>query len=249
MRDKNALRKIADAASISSGDTILEIGPGEGDLTRELLLCGAKVIAVEKDRRLIPILEEKFSEEISSGRLVIIEEDILKFLPSSYQLQAKSYKLVANIPYYITGELIRKALSVWPAPLACVLLLQKEVAERIVARNGKESILSISVKAYGKPSFGGVIKAGAFRPAPKVDSAILIIEGISKVNFQKIDEKTFFDLVKAGFAHKRKMLGGNLKALLGQNLENSLNACGIAAKARSEDLTLEKWLCLAENLG
>lgn len=252
-----ALNKIVDSAKINAGETVLEIGPGEGTLTEKLLETGARVLAVEKDRRLIPVLQKKFSTEISSGKLILIHSDILDFSPSNFNLTANSYKLIANIPYYITGEIFRKALSEWPQPSRIVLLVQKEVAERIVARDGKESLLSISVKIYGEPKIAGIVKAGSFVPAPKVDSAILVIENISKGNFFKVrpwnpsrsnleeTEKRFFDIVRAGFTHKRKKLAGNLKPIFGEYSENRLTTCGLEKNIRAENLTVENWLCLS----
>jgi len=191
------------------------------------------------------MLQEKFAKEISAGQFTLIEADILDFNPSTSKLTAKNYKLIANIPYYITGVFIRKFLEAEIQPQAMILLIQKEVAERIVARDGKESILSISVKAYGNPRYVETVKAGSFTPAPKVDSAILAIENISRNRLVGIDEKRFFELVKAGFAHKRKMLAGNLKSVFGEETEEKISKCGIPEKERAENLTLENWLCLA----
>lgn len=259
LRNAGALQKIVEAAEIKSGETVLEIGPGEGNLTGKLLDGGAKVVAVEKDDRLIPILQEKFTVEISSGQLTLIHDDILHValfsaiaenrapMDLGYMLHASGYKIVANIPYYITGEILRKALSEWPQLARIVLLVQKEVAERIVARNGKESLLSISVKIYGDPKIIGVVKAGSFAPAPKVDSAILLIENISKNRLAGINEQHFFEIVRAGFAHKRKILAGNLKPLWGADAEKRLAICNIPKNIRAENLTLENWLCLARH--
>lgn len=266
LRSTAALNKIVAAAEIKIGETVLEIGPGEGNLTKELLAKGAHVVAVEKDDRLIPILEQKFSTEISAGRLRLIHSDILNFFPSAYGLEPSAYSLVANIPYYITGEILRKALSEWPQPESAVLLVQKEVAERIVARDGKaipvdhpdwspdrqrrfrESLLSISVKIYGDPKITGIVKAGSFVPAPKVDSAILKIENISKTRLGNIDEKRFFEIARAGFAHKRKILSGNLKPVFLEDTGHRFTACGIQKTARAENLTIKNWLCLSANL-
>ncbi len=254
LRSESALRKIVEAGHLSPTDIVLEVGPGEGVLTELLLKQAGKVIAVEKDDRLIPVLEQKFASEIASGKLELIHADILDFNLSSYKLVAKSYKLIANIPYYITGALIRKFLESDTEPSAMVLLVQKEVAKRIVARNGKaesnpedsvarpakgrsrESILSISVKAYGTPHYIDTVKAGAFSPPPKVDSAIIAIENISKKFFADGDEKRFFELLKKGFAHPRKLLSSNLGISA-----DILRACGIAEKARAENLSVEKW--------
>jgi 16S rRNA (adenine1518-N6/adenine1519-N6)-dimethyltransferase len=148
LRSASAIRAIVSAGEVTEKDTVLEIGPGEGVLTLALLNTGAKVIAVEFDHSLIPILSERFSAEISSGQLTLIEKDILLFNPASCQLKASGYKLVANIPYYITGAIFEKFLTEKTPPSCLVVLIQKEVATRIVARDHKESILSVSVKAF-----------------------------------------------------------------------------------------------------
>lgn len=254
LKNVGVLKKIVGAGKIITDDTVLEIGPGEGNLTEELLSRGAKVIAVEKDDRLIPILQEKFSEQIANNRLVLIKSDILDISPFTFSLTANKYKLIANIPYYITGEILRLALEKWPHPSLIVFLVQKEVAERIIARNKKESLLSMSVKVYGDPKIVGVVKAGSFVPSPKVDSAILSIENISKEHLKNIDEKRFFEILKSGFAHKRKKLVSNLKISFQKpNLSQHagwtkrLTTCNITPSARAEDLSLEDWLCLAAN--
>lgn len=229
-----------------SGDTVLEIGPGKGFLTVELLASGARVIAVEKDDRMIPLLSEKFAEEIARGQFTLIHGDILKFDPKTYRLKANDYKLIANIPYYLTGQIIRSFLEAELKPERMILMVQKEVATRIVARDKKESILSIAVKAYGTPKLIKKVPARYFTPAPKVDSAILAITNISGKNFpDKSAEKVFFEIVRAGFAHKRKMLTGNLKATLGGRTSEILNGVGVAENARAEELFVDQWLSLA----
>ncbi len=241
------LRAVADAAGVKEGDVVLEIGPGGGALTRELLSRGAIVTAIEKDSRLIPILEELFVKEIAEKRLTVIEADVLYFDVAVWRnnVTTFSYKLVANIPYYITGALFKKFLSGDIQPSCLVFLVQKEVAERI-ARSTKESILSLSIKAYGSPAYVKTVPRGAFVPPPDVDSAILLISRISKNNFINAKhEKQFFTLVRAGFAQKRKMLKRNIERVLGvSTLEKMLNA-GIEENARAEDVPVGKWLQLS----
>jgi 16S rRNA (adenine1518-N6/adenine1519-N6)-dimethyltransferase len=238
---------IAEAGAVSAGDTILEIGPGRGILTAELLQRGAKVTAVEKDAELIPFLEEKFAKEIKTKQFILIHKDILDFQPESYKLKAISYKLVANIPYYITGAIIRKFLTEPNQPGKMVLLVQKEVAERIVAKDKKESLLSISVKAYGQPKYVKTVKAGSFTPPPKVDSVILLIDRVSRDFFTGISEERFFEVLRAGFAHKRKQLFGNLRAVFNEKtLKEKMARCGILENTRAEDLKTEDWKCLAQ---
>ncbi|MDD5050575.1 MAG: 16S rRNA (adenine(1518)-N(6)/adenine(1519)-N(6))-dimethyltransferase RsmA [Candidatus Pacebacteria bacterium] len=251
LNSKPALEKIVAAAKLSADDVVLEVGPGKGALTELLLEKAGKVIAVEKDDRLIPFLQEKFQREISSGNFTLVHSDILEFSPTSQNLLENSYKLVANIPYYITGIFIRKFLSEVAQPSTMVLMLQKEVAERIVARDGKESILSMSVKAYGTPKIIGIVKAGSFTPAPAVDSAILAIENISKDFFRGTSEESFFELLKAGFGSKRKQLQNNLrtnKNISQERMKILFEKAGITEKARAEDLTLFQWKKLLEDI-
>ena len=164
-------------------DVILEIGPGKGKLTERLLENSEHVIAIEKDNELFEFLKEKFSAQIKNGSLVLIHDNILNFNASAYGLAPSAYKIIANIPYNITGAILKKFLTADRQPERMVLLVQKEVAERIVARDGKESILSISVKAYGEPKMVMKVPARYFSPAPKVDSAVIAINNISRKNF------------------------------------------------------------------
>lgn len=236
---------IADAAQLKRGERVLEIGPGDGALTAALLARGAEVVAIEKDTRLIPVLEERFKEDIREKKLSLIEGDILETAVETLELKGGAYKLVANIPYYITGAIIEKFLSAGVQPSAMTLLVQKEVAERI-AREKKESILSLSVKAYGTPHYIKTVPAGAFSPPPSVDSAILRISDVSRKHFADTEqEKRFFEIVHAGFAHKRKLLARNLEGVVGTGYADILQTAGINAKARAEDVPLGAWLALS----
>jgi 16S rRNA A1518/A1519 N6-dimethyltransferase RsmA/KsgA/DIM1 with predicted DNA glycosylase/AP lyase activity len=181
LRSMSAVRSIVEAGLVTPVDTVLEIGPGEGVLTEALLATGAHIVAVEKDRDLIPILTERFAVELENGQLTLIEADILDFDPLAHKLEAGKYKLVANIPYYITGAIFEKFLSEKNSPITMVVLIQKEVATRIVARDNKESILSISVKAFGTPKLTAKVPASAFRQkrsdSPFIRSACAFAEG------------------------------------------------------------------------
>jgi len=243
LNSKAVARDIVRAAELLPNETVLEIGPGKGFLTSELLASGARVIAVEKDDRMIPILSEKFAEEVIKKQLILIHGDIMEKLERGLLGLPQTYKLVANIPYYLTGQIIRTFLESKSKPERTILMVQKEVATRIVARDKKESILSIAVKAYGTPKLIKKVPARYFTPAPKVDSAILAIENISGKNFpDTATEKLFFEIVRAGFAHKRKILAGNLKELLKETAPQILKNVGIPENTRAEDLTLKHWL-------
>lgn len=240
LNSPKALRQIIEASHLTNIDTVLEIGPGKGALTEKLLETGALVLAVEKDQELIPYLEEKFALYIKSKKFKLIEADILDYtLPNSIL----AYKLVANIPYYITGAIVRKFLDIHKQPTHMTLLVQKEVAERMVARDQKESLLSLAVKAYGTPKIVSIVPRGAFTPAPSVDSAIIAIENISRKNFKnKKHETRFFELIHRGFAHKRKTLWHNIDTMTNEEKDVFFKKNSIDTKVRAEDLPIEKWL-------
>jgi len=268
----NIVAKIIKASKLCEVEprtVVLEVGPGRGILTRALLDAGARVIAVEKDDALYLELQQTFAKEISSGQLDLIHDDILEFLANPQRLDLirqlagelrSPYSVVANIPYNITGELLRVLLSGKVQPYAITILVQKEVAERIVAKDGKESILSISVKAYGTPTYIATVGRGNFYPAPNVDSAILNISDISKKFFEgrplpqplpegeggkremQVDEKFFFKLLRAGFAHKRKLLARNLESVLPKDdIPGLFERAGVAKNARAEEVSLAQW--------
>jgi len=264
-----ALREIVKAGDIKPADTILEIGPGKGALTERLLEQASKVIAVEKDRELISFLEDKFANEIKTGRFVLVCGDILEIEPDQSFLnglaepKAKEnrgpeknfgpagYKIIANIPYNITGAILKKFLTEEKQPELMVLLVQKEVADRIIARDHKESLLSLSVKVYGTPTY--IMKVGAryFSPAPKVDSAVIKISSISRDFFirNQIDEVKFWELLRAGFAHKRKILSGNLKSWRATvDWQKLLADSNVPKNARAEDLIVDNWISVCKYL-
>ncbi len=251
LQSKSALQKIVDAGNVSSNDFILEIGPGKGALTEYLLAAGAMVIAVETDTEMIKFLEDKFASEIKSKKMILIKDNILKFDPSSIEsLKENKYKLIANIPYYITGEIIRKFLTGNNQPEKMVLLIQKEVSDRIIARDGKESILSIATKVYCNPKFIETVKAGSFVPAPSVDSAIVLFDSISKKFFveNNVDEDIFFKILKTGFAHKRKKLFSNLKEKFNFDEKNIISNNNFNINVRAEELSLVDWRELVKNI-
>ena len=227
--------RIARVAKFSPDAVVFEIGPGTGMLTRELLKLTKKVIALEADRDLFEKLQIDFASEIAEHRLELIHGDIRTF---DITVLPKGYVLVANIPYYLTGEIFRMFLASDNQPSSMTLLVQKEVAER-VARSKKESILSLSVKAYGTPKYEFTVSRGAFRPAPNVDSAVLSVRDISRRNFSsREEEQQFFACVHAGFAHKRKFVRKNLA-------EAGFFYRDIQEKARAENVSLSQWLAIA----
>ncbi len=247
LKSEKALHAIVKAGDVGAKDTILEIGPGTGALTTRLLETGTRVIAVEKDYELFELLKLKFEKEIKDGKLELIHDDILEF--DLAKLTASTYKLVANIPYNITGAILKKFLETDYQPERMVLLMQKEVAKRIVAQDIKESILSLSVKAYGLPRYIETVKAGSFAPAPKVDSAIIAIDDISKKNFARFLEKDFFGTVRAGFKSKRKKLSSNLSTKFDKNkVREAFQKLNLDENLRAEDVGIEAWRKLARIL-
>jgi 16S rRNA (adenine1518-N6/adenine1519-N6)-dimethyltransferase len=246
LKSKPALRKMVSSAGITKGDTVLEIGPGKGALTRELLDTGAHIIAIEKDDRLAPFLAEMFASERASGQFTLLHGDALEFKPEDF-IQG-GYKLVANIPYYITGLLIRQYLESTKPPISMTILVQKEVAERIVVRDGKESILSLSVKVYGTPKYQGTVSKRYFSPAPKVDSAILHIGNITQ-SLSKQEQVSFFELIKQAFAHKRKTILHNLGTTYSKDrLKEILTTLGKSEQARAEELNISDWITVLRSL-
>lgn len=241
-----ALSQIVEAGDIHEGDLVLEIGPGKGVLTERILAKEARVIAIEKDAELIPLLEERFAKEIADGALTLVEADILKYDLST--IPQEPYKLIANIPYYITGAIIEQFLSVPHQPDRMVLLMQREVAERIVARDGKQSILSIAVWVYGTPRIVDRVPPGAFVPPPTVESAILSIEDINRHFFENCDEALFFALLKSIFGKKRKQIASSLSDYLGDRAltERILREASIDTKARPETMSKETWKILTQ---
>lgn len=238
---------MADAAQVMAGDTVVEIGPGTGVLTRELLKRGSHVLALEVDERAILSLQNSCVDEITSGQLTILKHDAALGIDTLTNLPSH-FKVVSNIPYYLSGRLFRVFLESKKQPSCLVFLVQKEVAERI-ARDKKESLLSLSVKVYGVPKYIKTIARGNFTPQPKVDSAIVAIQQISRSHFTNIDEAWFFTLLHAGFSAKRKQLLGNLTKLLPKDvLLHIFSELDLSPTIRAEDVKLETWLLLAKKL-
>lgn len=241
--DQNVLSRIVTAASVTAVDHILEIGPGLGSLTRLLAQTAASVTAVELDDRFLPILRRELA---GFDNVRLVHGDILQQNPADWF--ARPYKVVANVPYYITGAILRHLLSAEIKPSRMVLTVQKEVAERVTAVPPQMSLLAVSVQFYGEAQIVDTIKAGAFWPRPEVDSAVVRIdlEG-ERINTNDTDfEKRFFRIVRAGFGQKRKQLQKNLRQLdlSREQITAALAHAGVDGRRRAETLTVDEWRLL-----
>lgn len=243
--DPNALNKVLQVAKVSSEDTVLEIGAGLGSLTYLLAQQSRQVVAVELDHRLIAPLREVLA---GFTNVTICEGDMLKLSPDVL-INAERYVVVANIPYYITSALIRHLLEADHKPTRMVLTVQQEVAERILARDGKMSLLALSVQVYGKPELKARIPAGCFYPPPEVDSAVLSIELYEEPLIPSGSLDLFFKLAHAGFAQKRKTLRNTLATGMNESpawAEKLLTTAGIDPQRRAETLSMQEWKQLVE---
>ncbi len=246
--DEVALRRIVEAAGVESGDAVLEIGPGLGSLTRHLAVRASRVVAVEKDARLLPPLKSVLAD-YDNVRIVL--GDILQ-IPAPSLMAAEDYLVVANIPYYITSAVFRHLLGSSPRPRRIVLTVQREVAERICAPPGKMSLLALSVQVYGEPRVAARVPAGAFHPVPKVDSAVVRVEMLPQPRIPAAQLSLFFRLAKAGFSQKRKTL---LNALSGgmrwpkSVTRACLEAAAVAPAARAQSLDWPAWARLTNAAG
>ncbi len=243
--EKEVLKHILKAAELKKTDIVIEVGPGFGSLTKELAKKVKKVIAVEKDGELARILNNEL-RIMNIKNVQVIEGDILKVTTNKLKL-TNNYKVVANLPYYITSPLIRKFLEEKTPPSLMVLMVQKEVAERICAKPSNMSLLSVSVQFYAKPKIIKIVKKNCFWPVPKVDSAILKVSSISPQKYSLQFKKQFFKIVKAGFSSPRKQLKNNLKNILKENPEKILRQSRINESRRPETLSLKEWIILAKN--
>lgn len=236
LNDEASLDAMVEAAGIVPGDTVLEIGPGLGALTEKLLAAGARVHAVEFDTELIPQLQAKYA---TKSQLILENSDILEY---DFTKLPAGYKAAANIPYYLTSNLLR-ILCESPNPFSrAALLVQKEVAERVCASPGQMSLLSVSVQFYCRAGLGGLVPAELFTPPPKVDSQILVLE-YDGPKFDA-DPAAFFRLVKAGFSERRKKLRSSLSgglAVSKDQAEKLLERAGIDPNLRAQALSLEDW--------
>jgi 16S rRNA (adenine1518-N6/adenine1519-N6)-dimethyltransferase len=243
LRDRAVLSHIADCAGLTESDTVLEIGPGLGTLTSELLRRSEKVVAVEFDEE----LARKLPAQFPGKNLEVVRSDILAFDLSNLPA---GYKVVANVPYYITSKIVQLLMTAKNKPSVAVLLVQKEVAQRLAARPGDMSILAISAQVFAEVTLGEVVPAALFTPPPKVDSQVVIMKTRSINVLEDVSEKDFFRVVKAGFSAKRKKLRSSLSGGLGiskDSVEEYLTKAIISPEARAEELSLDDWLRLLKS--
>ncbi len=262
--DPSHRARIVAAAELTAADTVLEVGPGPGVLTELIAAQAGRVIAVELDDRLIPLLRERFAGQ---SHVTIVHGDVLEFdirywvlgidraqSPTSntqYLIPNTSYKVIANLPYYITSAVIRHLLESEPPPELLVLTVQREVAERMVAAPPEMSLLALGVQFYCTGQIVGRIPAGAFYPVPKVDSAVVRLVRRSEPAVPGVTADAFFRVARAGFSQPRKQLRNSLAAGLGISpgqAETWLVAAGIAAQRRAETLTLAEWGALTQTV-
>jgi 16S rRNA (adenine1518-N6/adenine1519-N6)-dimethyltransferase len=249
--NSGVLKNITQAACLSPQDLVLEIGPGLGVLTRELVEQSGYVIAVELDPHMVELLQKTLSEYknfslIHKNVLEVEPEDIINQEKPKFPsvVNGTQYKLVANLPYYITQPIIRHFCEAESKPSVMVIMVQKEVAKNIVAQPGDLSILAIAVQFYGKPQIVGYVPAGNFYPAPKVDSAILKIEMYSQPPYPVTSEAHFFKIVRAGFCAARKQVANSLAqglAITKPEVLSLMQPAGVDPQKRAETLTLEEW--------
>ena len=237
LKDPEILADIAEAAELTGDDVVLEIGPGLGTLTSRLLARANSVTAVEFDAD----LARKLPGQFPGKKLTVVNQDILQF---DLNQLTKNYKVVANVPYYITSKIVEKLMTAENKPSIAVLLVQKEVAERIAAEAGNMSILSVSVQIFAEAELDIEVPRQFFTPPPKVDSQVVILRTRNNPLITPEDQRDFFRIVKAGFSAKRKKLRSSLSGGLGidkSSVEELLKNAGISPDARAEDLAIEDW--------
>lgn len=245
--DQRALERIVAAAELETEDIVLEIGPGLGALTRLLAAEAGRVVAVELDQRLVEVLRQTATAKADLPNVEIIHGDILELDPADLLEQQGDnfqYKVVANLPYYITSAIIRHLLTAEVRPKLMVVTVQLEVARRITAEPGDMSLLAVSVQFYGRPRIVARIKAGAFYPSPQVDSAVIRIELDDYPVVEVDDVDSFFEVVRAGFAQRRKQLRNALAAglaLSASEVAQALSKAGVNPKRRAQTLSIKEW--------
>ncbi|HEX7632934.1 MAG TPA: 16S rRNA (adenine(1518)-N(6)/adenine(1519)-N(6))-dimethyltransferase RsmA [Candidatus Saccharimonadales bacterium] len=240
LNDQESLEAMCDAAHVGADDIVIEIGPGLGTLTKLLVERAKQVIAIEFDEQLASMLPNR----IPSGNLQVVQQDILSV---DFTAFPPGYKIVANIPYYLTSNLIRVISETTNPPSMAVLLVQKEVAERVVARPGDMSLLSVTAQFYWETTLDMIVPAELFTPPPKVDSQILVLNRRPELLFPDVDPKDFFRLVKAGFSQRRKTLLNSLSSGLHLDKETVKTVCQsveVDPGRRAQTLSLDEWYAL-----
>ncbi|MEK7125227.1 MAG: 16S rRNA (adenine(1518)-N(6)/adenine(1519)-N(6))-dimethyltransferase RsmA [Patescibacteria group bacterium] len=240
--NEGVIEKIVTAAELQSDDTVVEVGPGTGNLTKHLIHNIQRLILIEKDHRLIEPLRERFGD--GSG-VEIMEGDVLELNPSNLGLRASGFKLIANLPYYITSHFFKTIFELWPTPERIIVMVQKEVAQRIVANPPEANLLGLSVQLHATPKMIAHVSAGSFRPVPTVDSAVLKLVPHNQPLLSLEQEQIFFSLTRAAFAGKRKKLSNTLHGLVSESI---FIQAEIDPSARPQHLTLEQWVVLARIL-
>ncbi len=253
--NQGIIEKIIKAGEISSEDIVIEVGPGTGNLTRALVETGARVIAIEKDHRLIEDLEAEFS----AAQIEIVEADVLELktetLIGNWELKNGNYKIVANLPYYITSHFIRTVFesASWrmAQPSLLVLMVQKEVAKRIMSKPPEMNLLALSVQYYAKPEIITQVSRGSFRPMPTVDSAVIRLTPRTEYYLTAEKEELFFSILKSAFGGKRKQLINTLPTIISKNKQGTaelLTQIGLSPQTRPETVDLVHWLILVNSL-
>lgn len=243
LHDPHILEKIVALAGLNRESTVLEVGPGTGNLTRLLAHQAGRVIAVELDDRLIPLLRSEFA---TMPHVEVIHGDILEIDRAAW-LGSTPYTVVANLPYYITSAILRHLLENQPRPQRLVMTVQREVAERLVAQPGDMSLLAVSVQFYGQPQIAMRLNPAVFWPRPDVESAVVQIDTYPAPPVVIPNERLFFRVVRAGFGQKRKQLRNSISTGLGIAKEQTdalLTQAGIDPQRRAETLSLEEWAAL-----
>ncbi|MDA1038142.1 MAG: 16S rRNA (adenine(1518)-N(6)/adenine(1519)-N(6))-dimethyltransferase RsmA [bacterium] len=241
LKSEKVIRAIVLAAEVKKGERILEIGPGTGVLTEALVEAGAKVIAVEADRDLIPLLDEKFGKAIT-----LISGDALKEIPPR-SLKRRDYKLVSNLPYNVASEILEQYLKTKAHPTRMIIMVQKEVGDRILSKPGEMSVISVATQLYTDGTRVIRVPAGAFNPPPKVESVVLRLDYNKKTK----DPEHVIAVAKAGFRSRRKQLHRNLadaNVALSENVKTWLLELDLSPKARAQELSTENWIKLVENI-
>ncbi len=244
--ERQIVDDIIKSSNLKSNEIVLEIGPGLGVLTQELLKQTKKVVAIELDKKLFNYLSEKFKRD---NNLKLIEGDILELLDNDIiNLLGQEYKVIANLPYQITSYILRRLLELKNRPVELVVMVQKEVAERICASAGQMSVLAVMVQYYSQPQIVRLVGKDNFWPAPQVDSAILRLV-VKKIDNDNINNKKFFKLVNIGFSNKRKMLKNNLANVYNnQQIRQTLNKLNLDLKIRAQELNIDDWIKLYKEL-